>query len=376
MAERFQRLYTLEPTQYAEGCPIIIEAGALLKDTESGAVLAQIKMQNIGEQVVSSCKISITAYENNGNKVEGVEGFSYLDLNVGPGVEFGSKTPIFLPDNTTRKFEAVVTEIVFSDGTVQSVDEKNWKPIPERKAITTVLDSPELVAQFSSEIGCKAEFVPEVNEGLYMCSCGNINMDNVHKCCRCGNTMDSLNKLMDKERLENCINERKRQEADAAAMKAVKQKALRKKIIIGAIALAVVFVIYSVINMIQGMNSILPEKVTWDDTYKQVERKLGSSAEKHPKLRTLEKKDIKHLGYHGRVQFAFSKKTDLLREATVYYDETQDTMEKVLTKKYGEPQERSDWGSFYLLKWVYEDIEITLGGLGTYSCYISYDKAN
>lgn len=42
MAERFQRLYALKPNLYSKGCPIIIEAGALQKDTESGTVLAQM----------------------------------------------------------------------------------------------------------------------------------------------------------------------------------------------------------------------------------------------------------------------------------------------------------------------------------------------
>ena len=159
-------------------------------------------------------------------------------------------------------------------------------------------------------------------------------------------------------------------------MKAVKQKALRKKIIIGAIALIAVLAVYSIVNMIQGMNSILPEKVTWEDTYKQVEKKIGSGVEKHPKVRYLEIGETKHLGYKVRAQFLFNKKTDLLREVSVFVDENQETMEKVLTKKYGEPQERSDWGSFCLVKWIYEDTEITLGDLGSYSSYVRYTKIN
>ena len=56
--------------------------------------------------------------------------------------------------------------------------------------------------------------------------------------------------------------------------------------------------------------------------------------------------------------------------------ENQDAMEKVLTKKYGDPQERSDLGSFYLITWIYNDTEITLGGLGSYSSYVRYTKIN
>ena len=373
MADRFQKLYSTAPNLYSEGCPVLIEAGALQKDTESGAVLAQLKMQNIGEKPIASCKVSVIAYENNGNKVEGVEGFSYLDLNADPGTEFGSKTPVFLPDNTTRKFDAVVTEIVFSDGDVKYLEDSNWKSVPERKAISIALDSTELVTQFSSEIGCKAEFIPQVKEGLFMCSCGGINMDNVHKCWRCGNSMDSLNKLMGQDYLESRISERKKQEANAAAKKTEKKKALRKRAIIGAVALAVILIGFIAVNMIQGMNSILPGKLSWGDTYKQAERKLGLNVEKHPKLRYLEK-DIKNVGYNGRASFQFQEHIglDSLYQVVVSFDESKEKIEKALTKKFGEPQSRSDGD----ICWVYKDTEITLFSIGTSSCMVRYHIAN
>lgn len=113
MAERFQRLYALKPNLYSKGCPIIIEAGALQKDTESGTVLAQIKMRNIGEKTVASCKVSLKTYENNGDEVEGVSNFSYLDLNADSGDEFGTKVPIILPNKTTRSFTVDIDEVVF-----------------------------------------------------------------------------------------------------------------------------------------------------------------------------------------------------------------------------------------------------------------------
>ena len=41
MADRYQSLYRLQPNLYLEGCPVIIVAGALLKDTVTEKVLAQ-----------------------------------------------------------------------------------------------------------------------------------------------------------------------------------------------------------------------------------------------------------------------------------------------------------------------------------------------
>ena len=46
MAERFTKVFSLTPNLYAKGCPIIIEAGALQKDTETGNLIAQLKMKD------------------------------------------------------------------------------------------------------------------------------------------------------------------------------------------------------------------------------------------------------------------------------------------------------------------------------------------
>ena len=47
MAERFERLYKLSENLYIDGAPIIISAGALLKDTATGSVVAQIKFHSV-----------------------------------------------------------------------------------------------------------------------------------------------------------------------------------------------------------------------------------------------------------------------------------------------------------------------------------------
>ena len=123
MANRFLKLFSLEPNQYVKNCPIIIEAGALQKDNETGNVIAQVKMRNLEDLQVVSCKLTLKAYENNGNEVEGIDSFSYLDLDAGIGKDFGSKTPIIMPDKTARSFTVDITEIVFSDGTVRKLSQ-------------------------------------------------------------------------------------------------------------------------------------------------------------------------------------------------------------------------------------------------------------
>ena len=94
MSDRFINVFSLTPNLHTAGCPIIVEAGALLKDTETGNMIAQLKMKNIGEETIVSCKVSLKAFENNGAEVEGVKDYSYLDLSAAAGEEFGGKTPM------------------------------------------------------------------------------------------------------------------------------------------------------------------------------------------------------------------------------------------------------------------------------------------
>lgn len=241
MADRFQRLFTLTPNLYSKDCPVMIEAGALQKDTLSNKVLTQIKMKNISDKTISSCKVSIKAYENNGSEVEGVSDFSYLDLDARPGETFGSKTPIYIPEQTTRSFSASVSEIVFDDGTVLKVQEDGWKPAPNRKPVTEQF-SANLVQQLSLEMGHEAKYIPEEKDGLFLCSCGEINLDSVKNCNSCGNSLESLHGLMNKENLNQHYVDRKRQEDTVAKETAIKNKK-KKTLIIGIACVAVVLLL-------------------------------------------------------------------------------------------------------------------------------------
>ena len=47
----YQRLYELPKNLYLASSPVIIEAGALLKDEESGSLIAQLKLKALQPSV-------------------------------------------------------------------------------------------------------------------------------------------------------------------------------------------------------------------------------------------------------------------------------------------------------------------------------------
>lgn len=120
MSERYTRLFSLPENLGLKNCPVVISAGALLMDNTTGKVLAQLKFRNLSPQAVKAVTVRINAYNTAGEALNGVDTFSYLDLNVPLDGEFGSQTPIPLPDAATRSFTVDILSVTLADGTVYS----------------------------------------------------------------------------------------------------------------------------------------------------------------------------------------------------------------------------------------------------------------
>lgn len=212
MASRYQELYRLPNKFYVDDSPVLIETGALQKDTVENKILAQVKMRNLSAKGIIGCKVAIRAFELNGKEIEGISEFAYLDMNISRGKDFGTKTPIYLPNNATRKFSVVVKEVVFADSSIWTSNLEEWLPIAESKRITEIFSNPEDVKQCQIEIGKDCEYYPEKRNGLFFCTCGAINLGTVHNCYKCGRTYDRLTCSLNEDELKCKRDERLKQE--------------------------------------------------------------------------------------------------------------------------------------------------------------------
>lgn len=135
MSERYSHCFSLCPNIGQPGSPVMISAGALLKDNSTGNVLVQLKLRNISDRVIHAVKIKVHTYDYAGCELKGIDSFSYFGLTVGRGEEFGSQTPIPLPDRTTCSFSVEILFATFSDKTVYC---------PEQSVIADTLDDATL----------------------------------------------------------------------------------------------------------------------------------------------------------------------------------------------------------------------------------------
>lgn len=67
MSERYSKLFALTENLYATGAPVVIAAGALLKDNQTGKVLVQLKLRNIGKKTIKAATVCVEPLDTVGN---------------------------------------------------------------------------------------------------------------------------------------------------------------------------------------------------------------------------------------------------------------------------------------------------------------------
>ena len=170
-ADRYTRLFTLPSDLYTAGSPLVIAAGALLKDTQTGRVLAQLKLSSISDQRIRAVKLRVIGYDVS-QAVLCEEEHQYLDLDVKRDTLFGAKEAILLPSSAVRSFTAELLAVYFTDGTSYLYEDSRWESLPAQEDLTVRLFDAELIRQYRLETSEKSRYVPLGTRDLWLCSCG------------------------------------------------------------------------------------------------------------------------------------------------------------------------------------------------------------
>lgn len=228
MKNRYKELFRQGKNLFAEKSPVVIDKYVIQQDSQTGRALAQVKLLNVSEKVIIACKISVRAFEISGKETRGVESFQYLDLSAKPGEFFGSKVPVMLPDASSRKISVSAIEAVFEDGSVWQNDPADWSPISERRELINYFGDPELVKQYEIEAGGNCRFVPEKENGLFLCTCGTVNSASWDSCSSCHRSYDYLYGILTSDTLESDKEARLLKEAEERKAEEIKAEKRRK----------------------------------------------------------------------------------------------------------------------------------------------------
>ena len=236
MAERYSRVFSLAENLYTEGAPLLLAAGALLKDTQSGKLVAQLKLKAIGPKAIRAATVRLVPLDSADRPLGEALSYDYLDLNAERDAEFGAKNPIPLPQSSARAFTAAVTEVIFADKSTWTAPEAPWEPLPAQEPLEKALGDWELAKQYRLRFGADAVRMPAAEKDLWFYACGAVNGRAEENCHRCGKARGEL-LTFDPEELKAARDQRLAREraeleaewAEAERLAAEREAAARAK---------------------------------------------------------------------------------------------------------------------------------------------------
>ena len=231
MSERYTKLFTLKENLYAEGSPVLISAGALTKDNQTGKVFAQLRLQNVDASFrnLIALKVSFTSYDPAGNILGVAKEHQYLDLDIPRGLEFGGNKAVALDNPATRSFEVTVLEAVFSEGKPWTGKEQEWVSLGRQKTLEESLGE-ELAEQYRRDTFSGAKYELFANKGVWLCACGALNAVGENSCCHCHNNEGMLVRALDHSTLAKHLNDYKAETNKQIQQKEAEKKKTAKKI--------------------------------------------------------------------------------------------------------------------------------------------------
>ena len=228
MSERYLKLFSLEENLYIPGSPVLIAAGALLKDTQTGKILGQLKLQSISDQSIKAATVALVPLDTVGNPLGEPVSYQYLDLKVTRDAYWGSQDPIRFSDPSTRAYTASVKEVIFSDNSIWTAPNSAWKALPAKTTLETQLDDFELATQYRMHFGMDCQYGYQTAEDLWYCPCGAVNHQGESVCHACQKDRNELAgvdwDLLRKEAAERVAQKRAEEEALAAEKKAKQER--------------------------------------------------------------------------------------------------------------------------------------------------------
>ena len=219
MAERYSRLYSLPEDLYTPGAPLVIAAGALLLDNQTGRMLAQLKLRSISDGTIIAASVLVIGLGAGGEELCRAQ-HVYANLSAGRDASFGAREAVRLPESGVRSFSVYLLTVSFGDGTEYTGHGEALKALPAQANLNKRLFDAELIRQYKLETSSMSRFVPLEFQDLWLCTCGEIN----HKgesCHRCAQSFEHCRASLNVDRLRESKSLRL---SAAAARAAIEEK--------------------------------------------------------------------------------------------------------------------------------------------------------
>ena len=170
---------------------MLLHSYALTKNNTNNSIFLQCKFENIADKPIKAMNIAIKCSDVSHQELANVDNFPYLDIDVQPYMLFADKTPVALPNNTTRNVRIIPLKVIFSDDTTwENTSEQAYELAEyEQQPISSL---GELADQYKRDLHkiCtdseKHNYLPANVNGFTVCGCGKVVLPDTQYCASCG----------------------------------------------------------------------------------------------------------------------------------------------------------------------------------------------
>lgn len=224
MDEKFTRLKLL-PHLYAEGSPVLIMAGALLKNNETGQILAQLKFRNLSKKSILAIKVKLNTFDAFEQPLDEDIEYQYLDLDIKPHSFHLDRRGILLKNANVRNFSVSVSEVMFDERSIWKSDAM-FEPAPTPKKLEDFLPKP-IIEQYNRDTNDSAIYEPIEYKDIWFCTCGRANKSEDGECFYCKRDKHKLISAYNSDLIAEHLAEYEKQEAEKAEAQRIKQEKIK-----------------------------------------------------------------------------------------------------------------------------------------------------
>lgn len=191
MSEKYTIVQHEKCLFWLQDCPVLLHSYALTKNNTNNSIFLQCKFENIADKPIKAMNIAVKCSDVSHQELANVDNFPYLDIDVQPYMLFADKTPVALPDNTTRNVRIIPLKVIFSDDTTwENTFERAYELAEyEQQPISSL---GELADQYKRDLHkiCtdseKHNYLPANVNGFTVCGCGKVVLPDTQYCASCG----------------------------------------------------------------------------------------------------------------------------------------------------------------------------------------------
>ena len=191
MSEKYTIVQHEKRLFWLQDCPVLLHSYALTKNNTNNSIFLQCKFENIADKPIKAMNIAVKCSDVSHQELANVDNFPYLDIDVQPYMLFADKTPVALPNNTTRNVRIIPLKVIFSDDTTwENTSERAYELAEyEQQPISSL---GELADQYKRDLHkiCtdseKHNYLPANVNGFTVCGCGKVVLPDTQYCASCG----------------------------------------------------------------------------------------------------------------------------------------------------------------------------------------------